>query len=303
MQTVKPHRVFRSSAEETSGFSISATVPSSFPFFGLAIEEAKREETTVPRAAAGGCWGFLLLFPSLRRLERGGTPAPCPGFVHFRVRVSGAVVWLWEAAAHGISVLRPHPLLDVVSGGGEGLGGVVSRRSVGSGELVPVVGVGVVEAPVPRWAFVLRLLLCRGGAGVSSGSIGKLVRLCRRPVCPGFFPVQGSRYVGGRSGTDSSFRRRLLLDLEAEAPWPKVDHRLMLRRSTADKFCFLKALRCFSVQGWGSPFIFFPAGLASGREWCWVVWRFSCFAAVALVLFRQCVPVCVRCRCTVLLSC
>ena len=129
------------------------------------------------------------------------------------------------------------------------------------GELVPVVGVGVVEAPVPWWAFVLRLLLCRDGVGVSSGSIGKLVRFFRRPVCSDFFPVQGSRFVGGGSGAASSFLRCLLLDPEAGAPWPRVDHRLMLRRSTADNFCFLKASRCSSVLGWGSPIVLFSAGV------------------------------------------
>ena len=165
-----------------------------------------------------------------------------------------------------------------------------------------MVGVGVVEAPVPWWAFVLRLLLCRDGVGVSSGSIGKLVRCFRRPVCSEFFPVQGLRFVGGGSGAVSSFLRRLLLDPEEGAPWPKVDHRLMLRRSTADNFCFLKASRCSSVLGWGSPFVLFSAGVASGREWCWVVWWLSC-EAVALVLFRRCVPVCVLDRCTVLLPC
>ena len=90
--------------------------------------------------------GLLFLFPSLRRLERRGTPAPCLWPVHSRVRVSGDVVQLREAAAHRIRFLRPYPLLGAVFDGGEGLGGVVSRRSVGSGELVPVVGVGVVEA-------------------------------------------------------------------------------------------------------------------------------------------------------------
>ena len=159
-----------------------------------------------------------------------------------------------------------------------------------------------VEAPVPWWAFVLRLLLCRGGVGVSSGSIGKLVRFFRRPVCSDFFPVQGSRFVGGRSGAGSPVLRRLMLDLEVRAPQPKIVHRLMLRHSTADNSCSLKASRCSSIQGCGAPIVLFSAGVASGREWWCVVWRFSC-VVVALVWLRRCVPVCVLGSCTVLLPC
>ena len=259
----------------------------------------RRKESTVPRAAAGGCWGVLFLFRSLRRLERRGTPAPCPWSVHSRVRVSGAGVQLREAAALRIRFLRPYPLLGGVFDGGEGLGGVVSRRSVGSGELVPVVDVGVVEAPVSCWAFVPGLLLYRGGAGVSSGVTGKLLGFFRRPVCPGFFPVQGSGFVGGRSAEGSPILRCLRLDLGLRAPRPKFVHRLKLRRSTADYTCSLKASWCSSVQGCGAPIDLFSAGVASGRGWWCVVWRFSCLA-VALVRFRRCVPVCVLHPCFVL---
>ena len=278
---------------------MSPRVPLLSPSFALAIEKAKREESTVPRAAAGGCWGFLFLFPSLRRLERGGTPAPCLWLVHSRVRVSCAVVQLREAAALRIRFLQPYPLLGVVFYGGEGLGGVLCRRSVGSGELVPVVGVGVVEAPVPRWAFVPWLLLCRGGAGVSSGSTGKLMGFFRRLVHPRSFPAQGSWFDGGRSAAVSPILRCWRRILGLRALWPKVVHRLMLRRSTADNSCSLKASRCSSVQGCGAPIFLFSAGVASGRGWWCVVWRFSCLA-VALVRFRQCVPVCVLHPCFVL---
>ena len=101
----------------------------------------------------------------------------CSRFVHSRVRVSGAAVLMVEAAARRIIFLQLHPHLGVVSGGVEECGGVVSRRSVGSGELVPLDGVGVMKGPMPCWAFVLQLSLGRGG--VFSVAIDKLVWLCR----------------------------------------------------------------------------------------------------------------------------
>ena len=158
--------------------------------------------------------------------------------------------------------------------------------------VVSLAGVGVAEASMPGLAFVLQLLLCRGG--VSSGSIGKLVRVSRRLDSSGAVPEQGRWFDGGRSGADSSIPRRRLLDPEAGVPLPRVVHRLTSRRSSAGNFCFLKASWRSSIQVWGWLVFLFFAGVAGVSEW----WRPACcfsFVAVVLDRFRQCVPVYVVC--------
>ena len=186
-----------------------------------------------------------------------------------------------------------------IDGSGEATCSGAGCRGGGDGRSAELLSFGPFF--VMAWLLLAKPWGCwRSGGGNLVLAAGDFRRCFRRLLGSEFFPAQGMRSGGGGFGAGGSFLRRLRPELEGGEPWPRVVHRLKFRRSSAGNSCVLKAWRCSSAQVWGWPVFFFSAGGAGGVEGRRPA-RWISLLAVALILFRQSVPVCVGCSVFLLL--